>query len=307
MNCPVCGSEIPAGVKYCPVCGTDVEEAEMRTQQASRVAPTQQMPMQQPAPNMPANPMAQAQQRAVPMNSSMPPVHENTRNFDTSKMGGSPKWPIVVIAVLAVAVIVLVVLLVVRGCDSTPTTPAVDQNNPSATTPVTPVTPAADGTTAPVVGDDPAATPATASGALDNTAAYNQLTAAYDQLNGLHTQISSVAADFSNNIGVSDMTDVRNRAASIQDQVTQLASTVDALNIAAESPYAATKSAISSLLHDLDMRVSVLVEACDADMAGQDFSAILSRDNGEPDEHGHTNIYLIDYEQNYEGARPVQQ
>ena len=134
MNCPVCGSELPSGVKYCPVCGTDVESALMRAQQqasgrpapASQQAPAQRVPaaygqaVQQapyyaPQPQQQYAPQGQqyAQQqygqpgRAVPMNSSMPRQGQpGLREIDTSQMGGAPKWPIVLIAILAILIVV---------------------------------------------------------------------------------------------------------------------------------------------------------------------------------------------------------
>ena len=64
------------------------------------------------------------------------------------------------------------------------------------------------------------------------------------------------------------------------------------------------KLAIAGLYDDLVARVSALVDACNADIAGEDVSDILFRDNGPADEHGHTNVHLIHYEQNYEKAKP---
>ena len=296
MNCPVCSSEIQAGIKYCPVCGTDVEGAQLRMQQAAaRTAPTQRMPqaanvqpraqVQQPAASVPANPM----------------VQQN----DTSKMGGSPKWPIVLIAILAVVVVVLAVLLAVRSCTPETTAPATDQSNDGNGTPVVaPVTTPTDSNA--TVGDGNQADAPQASAGLDNAAAYTELTAAYDKLDGFHTRISAIATEFSDTVGSGDLTDIRNRAAALQGEIDAAAAALNGLNIPADSPYAANKAAIASLYNDLAMRIGVLVEACDADMAGNDFGPILSRDNGSPDEHGHTNVYLIDYEQNYGAARPVQ-
>ena len=317
MNCPVCSSEIQAGIKYCPVCGTDVEGAQLRMQQAAaRTAPTQRMPqaanvqpraqVQQAAASVPANPMVQqnGQNRAVPMNSSMPP-QDPGRGFDTSKMSGSPKWPIVLIAILAVVVVVLAVLLAVRSCTPETTAPATDQSNDGNGTPVVaPVTTPTDSNA--TVGDGSQAAAPQASAGLDNAAAYTELTAAYDKLDGFHTRISAIATEFSDTVGSGDLTDIRNRAAALQGEIDAAAAALNGLNIPADSPYAANKAAIASLYNDLAMRIGVLVEACDADMAGNDFGPILSRDNGSPDEHGHTNVYLIDYEQNYGAARPVQ-
>ena len=132
------------------------------------------------------------------------------------------------------------------------------------------------------------------------------LTTAYNQLDGFHGQISSIATEFSDNLGVSDLSDLRNRAADLQAQISSARATLQAVAVDANSAYAQTKAAIDNLYNDLEMRISVLVEACDADIAGNDVSDILSRDNGPADDHGHTNKYLIDYEQNYEAARPVQ-
>ncbi len=315
MNCPVCSSEIQAGIKYCPVCGTDVEGAQLRMQQAAaRTAPTQRMPqaanvqpraqVQQPVGSMPVNPMVQQNQqnRAVPMNSSMPP-QDPGRSFDTSKMGGSPKWPIILIAILAVVVVVLAVLLAVRSCTPETTAPSTDQTG-DGTSVVTPVTtPAPDSSATVGDGTQAAAQP---SAGLDNAAAYSELTAAYDKLDGFHNRISTIATEFSDTVGSGDLTDIRNRAAALQGEIDAAAAALNNLNIPADSPYAANKTAIASLYNDLAMRIGVLVEACDADMSGGDFGPILSRDNGSPDEHGHTNVYLIDYEQNHEAARPVQ-
>lgn len=296
MNCPVCGSEITAGSKYCPVCGTDVEGAQMRARQAA--APTAQQP---PVQQRPAAP----QGRAVPMNSSMPPQAAG-RGFDTSKMGGSPKWPIVLIVVLVI-VIVAVLLLIFKPWEAL--NGGTDAGQPATTVTATvgdAQANAGDAQQAVQTGQvsepvQEASQPTT----LSDAEAYAQLTSSYEQLDGMHQQISSVAADFSNQIGVGDMTDVRARAAEVQSQVAAAAAALDALDIAADSPYAATKSAIAELYNDLAMRIEVLVEACDADLAGQDYGVILSRDNGSPDEHGHTNVYLIHYEQNYEAARPA--
>ncbi len=318
MNCPVCSSEIQAGIKYCPVCGTDVEGAQLRMQQAAaRTAPTQRMPqpanvqprpqVQQPAGSMPANPMIQQgqQNRAVPMNSSMPP-QDPGRSFDTSKMGGSPKWPIILIAALAVVVVVLAVLLAVRSCTPETTAPSTNEPTNEGQTVVTPpVSTSPENGTTPSVGEG---TPSAVQPAgLDNAAAYTELTAAYDKLDGFHSQISSIAADFSNTLGVADLSGIRNDAATLQSEIDGAATALNALNIPADSPYAATKAAIASLYNDLAMRIGVIVEACDADISGNgDVSQILGRDNGSPDEHGHTNVYLIDYEQNYDAARPAQ-
>ena len=303
MNCPVCGSEIPAGVKYCPVCGTDVEEAEMRTQQAARVAPTQQMPMQQPAAGMPVNPMAQAQQRAVPMNSSMPPAHENTRNFDTSKMNGSPKWPLIVIAVLAVVVVVLVVLLVMRGCDATPSTNEVQTNTPASTTPVTPVTPADDGATPVVGGDQQGAQAAPASTGLDNAAAYDQLTAAYDQLGAFADRIQGVV-DYCNNRDENDAAGLQaeiDSARALQSEIAAQADTLNAMQLGADSPYTTTLANLKTLNADLAGRIGDLVDGMQQWANGQEADA-FARHN----ENGQS-TYKTEFESLYPNARPVQQ
>lgn len=302
MNCPVCGSEIPAGVKYCPVCGTDVEEAEIRTQQAVRVAPTQQMPMQQPVAGSPANPMAQqTQQRAVPMNSSMPPTHENTRNFDTSKMEGSPKWPLIVIAVLAVAVVVLVILLVVRGCDNAPA-PTVQTNEPAANTPVTPVD--TDPGTTPVVGGDQASDPAaTTPGTLDNAAAYEQLSAAYDQLGAFADRIQGVV-DYCNNRDENDSAGLQaeiDSARALQAEIAAQGDSLNAIQLAADSPYVTTLANLKTLNTDLAGRIGDLVDGMQQWANGQDADA-FARHN----ENGQS-TYKTEYEALYPNARPVQQ
>ncbi len=126
----------------------------------------------------------------------------------------------------------------------------------------------------------------------------------YGLLDGFHEQISAIADEFSDTLGVGDLTDLRNRAVDLQRQIASAADALDGLSMAIGSPYIDTKLAIAELYNDLMKRISILVDACNADIAGEDVSDILTRANGPADEHGHVNAYLIHYEQNYEKARP---
>ena len=139
---------------------------------------------------------------------------------------------------------------------------------------------------------------------LDDDQLFNGLSVSYGLLDGFHEQISSIATEFSDSLGVLDLTDLRNRAVSLQGQIADAADTLDRLPVTSSSPYVGMKLAIAGLYDDLIARVSILVDACNADIAGEDVSDILSRDNVWADEHGHVNASLIHYEQNYEKAKP---
>ena len=139
---------------------------------------------------------------------------------------------------------------------------------------------------------------------LDDVQLFNGLSVSYGLLDGFHEQISSIATEFSDSLGVLDLTDLRNRAVSLQGQIADAADTLDRLPVTSSSPYVGMKLAIAGLYDDLIARISVLVDACNADIAGEDVSDILSRDNVRADEHGHVNASLIHYEQNYEKAKP---
>ena len=174
MNCPLCGSEIANNVKYCPVCGADVEAAQRRSsgQAAGYVDQTRRMPPleDQTAPRAGQRPS----RAAVPMNSSMPQQHaprgqqQAVRNFDTSQMGGTPKWPIVLIVLLALVIIVAIVLIVINlAKPATPSAPTQTSTAASSTVDATQGTnanaPATDGATPTELTDVPAADqPATA-------------------------------------------------------------------------------------------------------------------------------------------------
>ena len=138
----------------------------------------------------------------------------------------------------------------------------------------------------------------------DDDQLFEELSASYGLLDGFHEQISAIANEFSDALGVDDLTDLRNRAMDLQWQIASAADALDGLSIAIDSPYADTRLAIAELYNDLMRRISVLVDACNADIAGEDVFGILSRDNGPADEHGHVNASLIHYEQNYEKAKP---
>ena len=138
----------------------------------------------------------------------------------------------------------------------------------------------------------------------DNDQLFEELSASYGLLDGFHEQIGAIATEFSDALGVDDLTDLRNRAMDLQWEIASAANALNSLSMAVDSPYVDTKLAIAELYKDLMKRISVLVDACNADIAGEDVSGILSRDNGPADEHGHTNASLIHYEQNYEKAKP---
>ena len=138
----------------------------------------------------------------------------------------------------------------------------------------------------------------------DDDQLFEELSASYGLLDGFHEQISAIATEFSDALGVDDLTDLRNRAMDLQRQIASAADALDSLTIAIDSPYVGTRLAIAELYNDLMKRISVLVDACNADIEGEDVSDILARDNGPADEHGHTNASLIHYEQNYEKAKP---
>lgn len=138
----------------------------------------------------------------------------------------------------------------------------------------------------------------------DNDQLFEELSASYGLLDGFHEQIGAIATEFSDALGVDDLTDLRNRAMDLQWEIASAANALNSLSMAIDSPYVDTKLAIAELYNDLMKRISILVDACNADIAGEDVSDILSRANGPADEHGHTNSYLIHYEQNYEKARP---
>ena len=138
----------------------------------------------------------------------------------------------------------------------------------------------------------------------DNDQLFEELSASYGLLDGFHEQIGAIATEFSDALGVDDLTDLRNRAMDLQWEIASAANALNSLSMAIDSPYVDTKLAIAELYNDLMKRISILVDACNADIAGEDVSDILSRANGPADEHGHNNSYLIHYEQNYEKARP---
>ena len=139
---------------------------------------------------------------------------------------------------------------------------------------------------------------------FDDDQLFKGLSVSYGLLDGFHEQISSTATEFSDSLGVLDLTDLRNRTVSLQGQIADAADALDRLPVASSSPYVGMKLAIAGLYDDLMARISVLVDACNADIEGEDVSDILSRDNGPADEHGHTNVHLVHYEQNYDKAKP---
>ena len=328
MKCSVCGTECSESTRFCPTCGTPLQpepqyagqtqvmsgqqecedsvayrqpSQEFAAQPArQQYEPTRQMPpFQQPSGQFPRTGASQ-EFAAVPATPAIP-----GRSVDMSAATKSPKWPIVLIAVLLVLIVALVLIILhpwdtgaqpgtatVEGGNVVVTSNG-DQSQQGGTEQGT----VAGDASAPV-GDQQTAAPA--------ADAFTQLTTAYNQLDGFHGQISSIATEFSDNLGVSDLSDLRNRAADLQAQISSARATLQAVAVDANSAYAQTKAAIDNLYNDLEMRISVLADACDADIAGNDVSDILSRDNGPADDHGHTNKYLIDYEQNYEAARPVQ-
>ncbi len=326
MKCSVCGTDCAESTRYCPTCGTPLQSAPAAqpAQQQAYAQPAHYAPQGQPSQPFPAQPdyeptrqMPPYQQpsgqfpragastefQAVPVNSAVP-----GRSVDMSAATKSPKWPIVLICVL-VAVIVALVLVILHPWDSGAESGTADVVGGSVVVTSTgdagtdtQATPSDTAQATGTVGEQTAEQPA----ATTLADAYTQLAASYDQLDGFHNQISSVASDFSDNVGVNDLTDIRNRAADLQQQIQTARSTLQAISVQDGTAYAQTKAAIDNLYNDLVMRISVLVEACDAQMAGNDWSSILTRDNGAADEHGHTNKYLIDYEQNYAAAKPAQ-
>ena len=297
MKCPLCGSDIAAGSKYCPICGADVEAA---AQRARHAAQTQAMPRQaQQAPR----PQAQQQRRAVPMNSSMPPQQpQNLRSFDTSKMSGTPKWPIVLIVVLALVIVVALVLIFWRPWESSaPETRQVPSTAVSSVSDASTSAPAE--ATSSAVAETPAesATEPAQPAALSDADAYAQLTASYDQLADFDQRISAIAADYNNG---RSMEEINSDAVALQAQIQSAADALSALNIADGSAYASTKDAIANLYNDLGRRIGVLAEASQFEMNGDSDSATaaLMRDNDE----NNVNKFKTDYEQNYDAARPVQ-
>jgi|GEM_PF-2391332 len=340
MNCPVCGSELPSGVKYCPVCGTDVEGALMRSQQqaaARAVPPTQQMPAQQApaygqapqqapryqqqyAPQQYAQPQYAQQGRAVPMNSSMPRQGQPMgRELDTSQMDGSPKWPIVLIAILAI-LIVAVVLLIFRPWDAgQPSGPATGdqqgdvsaqtgdqqtgQDQQVVTPPPSDPAQSSGGTTVtdPTV---PAVDPAVAA----NEALFQNLSAYYGELAGLDAQISATATDFNNNYTSSDLATRQAYASSAASLYATINTSLDALNamvVAPSSPYYATWQNMVTLYGCLSNRIRVISEAWNlavVDPYDGQISAILSADNV-----GGVNKYKTQYQELYPVSQPVQQ
>ncbi len=333
MKCSVCGTECADSTRYCPTCGTPLQSAPQTqaapVQQNSYVPaahyapqaqaqpsqpfpaqqqayePTRQMPpYQQPSGQFPRA-GASTEFQAVPVNSAVP-----GRSVDMSAATKSPKWPIILIAVLVV-VIAALVLVILHPWDSGAQSGTADVVGGSVVVTSSGDGSATQGTTGTdagqatgTVGEQTAAQPAATT--TTQADAYAQLSASYDQLDGFHNQISSIASDFSDNVGVNDLTDIRNRAADLQQQIESARSTLQAISVQDGTAYAQSKAAIDNLYNDLVMRISVLVEACDAQMSGGDWSTPLTRDNGAADEHGHTNKYLIDYEANYAAAKPTQ-
>lgn len=326
MKCSVCGTECAESTRYCPTCGTPVQGAAQNQSQTAYAGtsqqfaaqpqatqayvsqqqpyePTRQMPPYQQPSGQFARTGASQEFQAVPVNAAVP-----GRSVDMSAATKSPKWPIVLIIVLLVLIVALV-LVILHPWDTGAQSGTADVVEGNVV-----VTSSADSGQQ---GDAATSTDAAQDGATVSDQAneqavanagdaYSQLTSAYNQLDGYHNQISSIATDFSDNVGVNDLTDVRNRAADLQSQIQNSRSALQGIEVEDGSAYAQTKSAIDNLYNDLEMRISVLVEACDAVLAGNDYSEILSRDNGAADDHGHTNKYLIDYENNYEAARPTQ-
>lgn len=308
MNCPVCGSEIPSGVKYCPVCGTDVEEALLRNQAASS-ASTQQMPPQRPvAPAYPSNPP----RAAVPMNSSMPSQAAVGRDFDTSKMGGkTPKWPIIVICALLV-VIVVVVLLIFQPWNANK--PA---SGPTSGTVVSGQVQGDDNAVQPVDGAQGASpqdqqlveSPAASAG-LSDAEAFAQLTAVYDQFSGFENRVQSIVDYFNTAYPDGNGSDDATRAAWLDgtnELLADLGSQADALNavqLAEGSAYAQTLQNLKVLNNDLVMRTADLADALQAWINGEGSDAvgsILTRNND-----GGVSVYKSEYEALYPNARPVQ-
>ncbi len=308
MNCPQCGTEVSSGVKYCPTCGSDIEATLQRSAgQARPIDATRRMPPLQDQ----TSPRPSQKRGAVPMNSSMP-QQQNLRSFDTKQMSSTPKWPIVLIVLLLLVIVVAVALIIFRpweapspqgpsdGGTQVSVSSAADQGGTTGTDQAADAT----GETAEPAGDalteqpaDPAAT-----GALSDADAYVQLTASYDQLGGLDGQISQAAIDFNNNYQADNTTrqTYRDQAASIMDTVSAGAAELDGIVLAEGSAYTETLANLKTLYNDLSNRIRVLVEAWDAAIAGQDFSEILSADNGE----GGVNIYKAEFDALYPNAQP---
>ena len=321
MNCPLCGSEIANGVKYCPVCGADIEAAQRRSaglhaqwsDQTRRMPPMQDQTAPRAAGQRPSR-------AAVPMNSSMPQQRgqqpQAMRNFDTSKMGGTPKWPIVLIVVLILVIIAALVLIIFQPW-KTPTqqgtTQATTSTSQQADVPVTSVDAGATNTDAPAT--EPAPTPdqpAQPTG-LSNADAFTQLTDLYNQLSGYNDRIGSVAEDF-NSMYLSD--DLAARQASlanaqgVQSEIADRQATLDAMQLAEGSAYVDTLATMKTLYSDLANRIRVLVDAWNASVAAGDnpaaasdeISSILGADNGE----GGVNRYKAEYDELYPSSAPVQ-
>lgn len=324
MNCPLCGSEIANNVKYCPVCGADVEAAQRRSsgQAAGYVDQTRRMPPleDQTAPRAGQRPS----RAAVPMNSSMPQQHaprgqqQAVRNFDTSQMGGTPKWPIVLIVLLALVIIVAIVLIVINlAKPATPSAPTQTSTAASSTVDATQGTnanaPATDGATPTELTDVPAADqPATAAG-LSNADAFAQLTNYYSQLAGFNDRISAVAEDFNSSYLSSDITVRQNSLATAQalwDEISAQQSGLDQMTLADGSAYVDSLNTMKTLYNDLANRIRVLVEAWQASVdagdnpsaASDQISSILGADNGE----GGVNRYKAEYDSLYPSSAPVE-
>lgn len=295
MNCPVCGSEIPAGVKYCSVCGTDVEGAQLRAQQAS--APSSpQPPAHGGAPQQP-------QGRAVPMNPSMPPqAAPGARGFDTSKMNGSPKWPIVLICVLVV-VIVAVVLLIFHPWSQGGDSPMAEGPTTSNAETVTPVSTEGGEGDAGSVSETPQ--DATAAG-LSDADAYTQLSAIYGQFAGFNDRIQGVVDYFNTYFpDGADATTLQaqlDSARTLQDELSAQTDALNAIQLADGSSYTETLANLKTLNNDLVQRTADLADALQAwvDGAGSDqVGAYLTRNN----QNG-ASIYKTEYDNLYPNAAP---
>ena len=294
MNCPVCGSEIPAGAKYCSVCGTDVEGAQLRAQQAApspRVAPRGAEPQQSPQP----------QGRAVPMNPSMPPQAVGGRSFDTSKMNGSPKWPIVLICVLVV-VIVAVVLLIFHPWSQGAEAPT---SNVPATTEAETVTPVASEGDAQDAGEV-SESQQTAAAGLSDADAYTQLSSIYGQFEGFNGRIQSLVDYFNTYFpDGADATSLQSQLDAARALQTELAAQTDQLNaiqLAEGSAYVDTLANLKTLNNDLVQRTADLADALQAwvDGASSDqIGSYLTRNN----QNG-SSVYKTEYESLYPNAAP---
>lgn len=304
MNCPVCGSEIPSGSKYCSVCGTDVEGAQQRARQAApqQAVLTQQMPRQQrPAPQaVPTQGYRQPSGHAVPMNPSMPPQQGVTRDFDTSKMGGSPKWPIVVICALVVVIAAIVLLIfqpwssLGNGGDS-----QVDTDGEL----VTPVTSDDEEDAAEVseASDEDAST------ALTEQEAYDQLSAVYDQFSGFNDRIVEIVdffgAYFGTDVDSATLQSWLDTATALQSELAAQTATLDAIQLAEDSAYTETLANLKTLNNDLVMRTADLADALQAWVNGassDEVGTYLTRNN----QNG-ASVYLTEYNNLYPNAQPV--